>query len=156
MKKSKRAMLVLIACLAASAAFAGALTNKKIGAQFLAGNQDDLTSTNTACGSKIKLEIPMDKYDQKLWGQNDDGGGGYAPPCGIIMEGVRSVCAKSDDFKKAVAGKLKTIVCQPTSAKQGTVAMSGSKLVFAAGDPNVGNNPSADATAQAVTAAVDK
>ena len=156
MKLKRYISVFVLSAVLTGSAFAGAILNKTIQANFIEGAKSDLESTNTACGSSIKIEIPMDKYDQKLWGQDDNGGGGYGPPCGIIMEGIRSVCSKSDDFKKEVASKLKTLVCQPTSAKTFSVKMSGSKLTFLAADPNVGSNPNSDAAAKVITNEIDK
>jgi len=156
MKLNRVLMAFVMVGAVSSSAFAGKMLNKKIQADMQESNKDGLESVNKDCGSQIKLQIPMEQYDQKVWGQNDDGASGTYPPCGIVMDGIRQVCAKSDDFKKAVASTLKILVCQPTSAEKFSVKMVGPKLVFKAAKPDADSNPSTDAVVKAIIAEIDK
>ena len=95
----------------------------------------------------MTLVIDMAKYDEEAWK-------GYGPSCSIGFDGVKQVCAKSDDFKAAVAKEFKTFKCSLISGTKGSVKVSGNTIQYLA----VANGDVANDTtvANAVTKAVDK
>jgi hypothetical protein len=136
--------------LAVGTAWAGSIANKATQQEWLNSNKASLDSANEACGSKIALEIPMDKYNEAGWK-------GYAPSCANVLDGIRQVCGKSDAYKKQVAKVIKTLVCQPTMDKKYSLTLNGSKVSFKQADPNIsGSAPRDDQAADFIAKAIDK